>query len=461
LDIDTIENSGRLTLPEDTLTRVMAKCAWEYCIYVEDNDYGIYRQDGTKLSMPFGMLVQRTTGDSGSMKVRVSKALVNTPQAIRYTISTFDPDVTANPDSLWQGGSVAADVFPGTNETFGGEINGYGEITSNGLKGIKEYTIYYIYDGINPIVEYSPDGSILARYIYANGVHIAKISGADTNWYHCDALGSPRTMTNEIGAVTWTANYYPFGEMTAGSGNTHGFTGKEYDSEMGLNYFCQRYYDPQIGRFMTLDPLDSPASSPYAYCANNPFRFIDPTGAAMQVPMPKDDGGGGGYDRTWWALYNMRKMWEMHDIMEAQRQMQYITFDDEWENYSPGIKATEQLCEYVESLLEEKFEFLRDFEEIWLEGNQIEYMIHQGATTGVWHNNLLTRWTIWARENQWGLGSLARALASEFVEIIWYRQNKWTGRDLFAFKARHGNMRTPGHWYAADWVNQYSWYPWP
>ncbi|GAH93040.1 unnamed protein product, partial [marine sediment metagenome] len=46
---------------------------------------------------------------------------------------------------------------------------------------------------------------------------------------------------------------YPFGEMTAGSGNTHGFTGKEFDSEMGLNYFCQRYYDPEIGRFMTLD----------------------------------------------------------------------------------------------------------------------------------------------------------------------------------------------------------------
>jgi len=72
---------------------------------------------------------------------------------------------------------------------------------------------------------------------------------------HCDALGSPRKMTDENGAVRWTGAYYPFGEMITGSGNVHGFTGKELDSETGLNYFCQRYYDSQIGRFMTLDPF--------------------------------------------------------------------------------------------------------------------------------------------------------------------------------------------------------------
>ena len=69
---------------------------------------------------------------------------------------------------------------------------------------------------------------------------IAKIAGADTNWYHGDALGSPRKMTNESGSVSWTGAYYPFGEMLSGEGNVHGFTGKELDSEMGLNYFCQR-----------------------------------------------------------------------------------------------------------------------------------------------------------------------------------------------------------------------------
>ena len=44
-------------------------------------------------------------------------------------------------------------------------------------------------------------------------------------------------------------------------------------------YFCQRYYDPQIGRFITLDPVDDKkGTSPYAYCDNNPLKFNDPTG---------------------------------------------------------------------------------------------------------------------------------------------------------------------------------------
>jgi len=55
--------------------------------------------------------------------------------------------------------------------------------------------------------------------------------------------------------------------------NTHGFTGKEFDEEMGLNYFCQRYYDPEIGRFMTQDLIQMPSYSTYAYCFNNPLKF--------------------------------------------------------------------------------------------------------------------------------------------------------------------------------------------
>jgi hypothetical protein len=48
--------------------------------------------------------------------VKESESLVNTPQAIRYTIAIFDPEHT-NTDVLYQGGSSAVDVFSGTNET--------------------------------------------------------------------------------------------------------------------------------------------------------------------------------------------------------------------------------------------------------------------------------------------------------------------------------------------------------
>jgi RHS repeat-associated protein len=289
LDIDTIMNSGRISLPEDSMTKVPEEAAWEYCIYIADKDYGYYNKHNEKTSTPFGMAVQQVNGDSGTIEVKVLKSLINSPQVVRFTISTFDPN-TVNTDPLWQGGSSAADIYPGTPATFGGEINGYGEITPLGERGVSEYTIFYVYDGINPVVEYAPNGSILARYVYAGGMHIAKIAGADTHWYHCDALGSPRKMTDESGTAVWSATYYPFGEMTAESGNTHGFTGKEYDSEMGLNYFCQRYYDPQIGRFMTRDLIQQPVYSTYAYCVNNPLKYIDPLGLDQ-------------YDDIAWTIY--------------------------------------------------------------------------------------------------------------------------------------------------------------
>ncbi len=288
LDIDTLKNSGRITLPEDTMTRVSKKSAWEYCIYVGDNDYGLYQyltsyHSTNYQSMPYGMSVTKTPGPAGIIKIKIAKSLLSNASVLRFTISTFNPSAPSNTDSLYQGGSSAVDVFPGTLESFGGEIPGYGQIkttgTGAGIAGaVVEYTKYYIYDGINPIVEYAPNGSILARYIYAGGLHIAKIAGADTNWYHCDALGSPRKMTDESGTVTWTNAYYPFGEMIVGSGDVHGFTGKELD-ETGLNYFCLRYYDTQIGRFITLDPINKPTVSSYEYCYNNPLRYTDPSGA--------------------------------------------------------------------------------------------------------------------------------------------------------------------------------------
>ncbi len=63
--------------------------------------------------------------------------------------------------------------------------------------------------------------------------------------------------------------------------NTPSFTGKEKDSETGLYYFGARYYDPSIsGLFLSVDPMADKYSSisPYAYCAWNPVKLVDPDG---------------------------------------------------------------------------------------------------------------------------------------------------------------------------------------
>jgi len=77
------------------------------------------------------------------------------------------------------------------------------------------------------------------------------------------------------------------------------FTGKERDSETGLDYFGARYFSGAMGRFTSPDPpgLDQSEDDPqswnlYSYVRNNPLRFIDPTGHEC-VNL---DGGGQGDD---------------------------------------------------------------------------------------------------------------------------------------------------------------------
>ena len=55
------------------------------------------------------------------------------------------------------------------------------------------------------------------------------------------------------------------------------FTGKDYDEVTGLYYFNARWYDPQLGRFTSEDPVRD-GMNWYVYVRNNPLRFIDPTG---------------------------------------------------------------------------------------------------------------------------------------------------------------------------------------
>jgi len=84
-------------------------------------------------------------------------------------------------------------------------------------------------------------------------------------------------------------NYYPFGMVQPErsfnpSGYRFGYSGKEQDNDVkgpGKHYdFDFRLYDPRVGRFLTVDPLDAqePGLNPYRYCFNSPISAIDPNG---------------------------------------------------------------------------------------------------------------------------------------------------------------------------------------
>jgi RHS repeat-associated protein len=106
-------------------------------------------------------------------------------------------------------------------------------------------------------------------------------------YYHLDALGSVRVVTDEFGAVVRRHDYFPFGEsdLPASGEDSLRYLGKEGDPETGLSYLSARYYRSRTGRFTTVDPghvagnLFNPQSwNAYAYAENNPVTLTDSTG---------------------------------------------------------------------------------------------------------------------------------------------------------------------------------------
>ncbi len=129
----------------------------------------------------------------------------------------------------------------------------------------------------------------------------ALVSAQEVQYYHLDAVGNVRVVTNQAGQVVERHDYLPFGEecttgpcaadTPVGAGQPKHFTGKERDTETGLDYFGARYYRGNLGRFTTVDPtvniktslLDPQRWNRYAYVSNNPLRYVDPDGREQPV----------------------------------------------------------------------------------------------------------------------------------------------------------------------------------
>jgi len=115
-------------------------------------------------------------------------------------------------------------------------------------------------------------------------------SNGTTTFFHSDPIGSPVAATDAAGKLLWRSHYQPFGEKAFSAGavtpikNQQWFTGKPFDEATGLSYFGARWYDPVLGRFTAIDPVDWSEANPihsfnrYAYANNNPFKFVDPDG---------------------------------------------------------------------------------------------------------------------------------------------------------------------------------------
>jgi RHS repeat-associated protein len=202
-------------------------------------------------------------------------------------------------------------------------------------------TTTFLYSGLNILYEENTTGT--ATYIYGPAGRIAKrttVQGeSDTFYYHTDHLGSTRLVTDESGTIVEDARYHPFGEPITNGEESCLYTGKERDST-DLYYYGARYYDSDLGRFITRDPVTGTNTSPqtlnrYSYCINNPAKMIDSAGLAERL-CNVDTGictnfryGKSSHDSDIpeWTAYNEKgeKITDSNEIDTMIKNEQYLT----------------------------------------------------------------------------------------------------------------------------------------
>ncbi|MGD2250052.1 MAG: RHS repeat-associated core domain-containing protein, partial [Candidatus Methanofastidiosia archaeon] len=156
------------------------------------------------------------------------------------------------------------------------------------IESFEEFqTLIYVYSGTKVIYEKNLDTGIQATYIYGPNGKISKKVNGLKDYYHADHLGSTRLITDESGNTVTDITYNPFGESVAtGEEDPYLYNGKEKDST-GLYYYGARYYDPELGRFITRDIAKGDIENPqtmnlYSYCLNNPMKYTDPLGFSAE-----------------------------------------------------------------------------------------------------------------------------------------------------------------------------------
>jgi RHS repeat-associated protein len=153
----------------------------------------------------------------------------------------------------------------------------FGPFVHEGLQGGTS-SLKYIMTPEGRIINTGTDNSPIWSWEYNLKDHLGNVR----------AIIAP-TATAGYSTLVQQTHYYPGGMRMSqistaltSTGNDYLYNGKQYQDDFNLNWYDYgaRMYDPAIGRFTTVDPLAEVSRrwSPYAYCFNNPIRFIDPDG---------------------------------------------------------------------------------------------------------------------------------------------------------------------------------------
>ena len=267
-----------------------------------------------KLDSGYGMMDNLAYTYTGNRLIRVSDA-VTTPITYPGAFHFVDRANVANEYTYDANGNLTKDLNKNIASISYNSLN---------LPSVVAFadgnTVSYGYDaaGSKLSVAYTVGGSTVkteyaGNKVYGNGTlsmilteeGYITLSGTTPTYHYYlkDHQGNNRVVIDQAGTVEQVNHYYPFGglfgEGLQTSNQPYRYNGKELDRMHGLDWFDYgaRHYDAALGRWWTPDPLAEKyyPISPYAYCGNNPVRFIDPDGKDWYEYTDKD-----GNSQTMW-----------------------------------------------------------------------------------------------------------------------------------------------------------------
>lgn len=161
-------------------------------------------------------------------------------------------------------------------------------------------SVSFVYDGDNILLEYDTNDILVARYTHGSKLDqpLSMERGGQNYYYHCDHRASVRVISDSAGMAVNRYDYDAYGRLesvTEGVSNPFAFTGREYDAESGFYYFRARYYDPQVGRFVTEDPILFAAGDSHLY----PVCWKQPAQRHGSAWIVEDDRSGCGLGWGW------------------------------------------------------------------------------------------------------------------------------------------------------------------
>ena len=224
--------------------------------------------------------VREFSWDHRNRLVRVSdrlSAVSATTQVVEYTYDAFNRRIAMKVDK------TPADAVDGT-------------------------VTYFINDGDDVLADWTdPDGSGPASAVesirYLHGPDVDQVLAQEDEsgnvlWHLTDHLGSVRDLINSQGQIVNHLKYDSYGnvisQLNPAANTRHRYTGREFDTEVGMHYNRARYYDGAVGRFLSEDPIGfaSGDTNQYRYVSNSPIDATDRFGTARNRTNAEQTAGG-------------------------------------------------------------------------------------------------------------------------------------------------------------------------